>query len=347
MAVDCGILPASFMARRIPPRQLTAPLVALLSATAVHASPRIDIPGDCGSAEEYQAGLRTRLGAEAPELLEALSVKISPNDKGYSLDVNLGNSTRHIEDQDCRALFRAATVVAVALWESPKRTPSPDRDSEPSLLESPASPSPDASGVVEGGAPASHSGILPPPLPVKVIGANSPPPQRVPAARWKALLQARAGVVAGLVPEEGIQFGLEPKIRVGAFDFGVGASYVLPRLQLDPDQYGVRVQAIGFSAAAGWYPHPLVGLHGGLAGYLLIGQGKGAKRTQTDYASAFGPQIGIQVRALRYGHWWLLLGADAQLELVRPRFEIRAYREVFRPSGVNGSFYLGLGFAFD
>lgn len=325
-------------------------ILAILGTTSAHALPHFEIPSGCGTVDEYQAGMRARLGAEASELLEALTVKISPKDSGYRLEVRLGTSTRHIEDQDCRALVRAATVVAIALWESPKRTPHAGMDplgGPSSGSESPPH-DPESTAFESGSSNGPSRGALPPPLPAYVPEAT-PGATRNPnlANSWSVALEAHAGPVAGLVPGVSGLFELKPSLRFGSLEVGVSASYVMPREQVDTESYGVRVSAFGIAPTLTWSPHPRVGMQGGAAVFLLTGTGRGSERDQTDHAWAFGPQVGIRAKVLQYRRAWIALGGMAQLELVRPRFEIRAYGEVFRPFWANGSVHLGVGFAFD
>lgn len=336
--------------RRSPPRQLESTLVALLALVApAQAAPTLSIPSECGSIEEYQAGIHARLGGEAEALLDALSIRMVRQDRGYGLEVRLRGATRHIEDEDCRALFRAATVVAIALWESPKTSSeavaAPDSDSN---HEGSAVPPPEAgSGDVAPEAPL-PAVVLPRPLPASVPEVKSTAlTPTTKSAPWSLSVDGRAGLVAGLVPEAGLLLGLEPSLRHGAFDFGVGLDYVAAREQLDATRRGVKVHAWGFSFRWGWRPHRLLDLYAAAYGSLLTGTGKGSKRTLTDHAWALGPRLGIRVRPISYRGISLFLGADGQLEVIRPRFEIQGYREVFRPYWLNGTIHTGVGCVFD
>lgn len=323
----------------------------MFGASTAHASGQIEIPNGCGTVDEYQAGIHARLGAEASELLEALSVKIAPRGAEYELDVRLGTSRRQIVDQDCRALLRAAIVVAVALWESPKRPPKVGADPVSGQQESsepPHEPSaPEGSDDTRPTLPNYSPAVLPPPLPAYVPEASAAGERNRSASRWSAAIEGRAGAVAGLVPSVGVMFELAPSLRYRSLEFGAAVNYVVPREQIDAAGYGVGVSAFGVAPGLTWYLHPRVGLHGGVAGYYLRGTGRGSERNQTDHAWTFGPQVGISARVLEYRQAWIALGGVALLELNRPRFEIRAYGEVFRPFWATGSVHLGVGFAFD
>jgi hypothetical protein len=329
-------------------------VLGILGTTTAHALPQFEIPSDCGTIEEYRTGIRARLGAEATALLQALSVRIAKNDNGYRLDVRLHASTRHIEDQDCRALLRAATVIAIALWESPESAPnkatdpaSARTDTHDPQLHDPASESFDSASAH----PASSQAVLPPPLPALVPEAtqSAESAARDPSApkSWRIGLEGRAGAIAGLVPGVSAILGLEPSLRYGSLGFGVGLDYVFPREEVDPGGYGVRVSAFRVAPTVTWSLRPRVGLQVGVAGSFLTGTGRGSERDQTDHAWTLGPQVGIQVKVLKYRGAWIALGGMTQLELIRPRFEIRAYGEVFRPFWVNGSVNLSMGVAFD
>ena len=98
-------------ARRVAAAALFA--LGFAWSPAVFAAPSATLPPGCGTAEEFEREVRQRLGRETA--LPTTSLEIVPEGSAFRLRMSVGAEQRELEDTDCRQLFRAAVVVAVAV----------------------------------------------------------------------------------------------------------------------------------------------------------------------------------------------------------------------------------------
>jgi hypothetical protein len=105
------------------------------------------------------------------------------------------------------------------------------------------------------------------------------------------------------------------------------------------------VEVGGFRAAlAGvWLPFELVEARLGGSVYRLNGSGVGSFGHRSDGAWSGGLMAGILVAPLRHGRLWAGAALEGEWLLVRSRFEILNYREVFRVSQLSAAGLLKLG----
>lgn len=310
----------------------------MLGAATSSAAPVVYSSASCGSAATFEAELRKRLDETTLAGLPPTELSITRVDPDYLLRLRVGADEREIVDASCEDLFHAAVVVVASLAETRESSLSPSTAPAGTPAQ-PGKPAPSPStpaGQALPRAPAS-------PLPRRV------PPARVDAgpsasASWGAELAVGASV--GVLPETALAVKGEASATWN--DFGVAASIrFLPSVtSRDEAGRGVQADAWGAHVAAQALPlSPLI-LQAGAAAYRLSGVGVGSLVKSTDAVWAFGPVIGMKLLPLRMKSSWISVGIEAQLELLRPRFEILGYGEVFRAPPILISGFVGLGHHF-
>src|SRR5688500_11690765 len=103
---------------------------ALLASVPSWAAASLRVPAECGSEAEFERETRARLDREVPALPTVVAIERTGD--GYLLRMRVGDELRQLRDHDCRELFRAAVVVAVATAMSQSRPPGqPKRGAPP------------------------------------------------------------------------------------------------------------------------------------------------------------------------------------------------------------------------
>lgn len=282
---------------------------------AAPAAPRVVVPADCGTAEEFEAELRRRFEREV--YLPSIALTITPAPAAeparYHLHLSVAQETRELEDSDCRALFRAAVVVTATIV----------------LSESEAEPS------------------APPPAPVAAPPPAPPAPSSVeaPEARRAFRLGGSlgAGVSVGLVPQAAPAFTLEGRaLFAPGFGFGLAGHYVTEESYEDDAGRGVTVDAWGGRAFGLYQPIPylLTGLGASASKLNGTGQGSGGR---SDSAWAAGPTAGLWFVPLPRLPVWLAVGGELYWNVLRPVFAFDNYGEIFSSSRFTASLFLSVG----
>lgn len=312
----------------------------LLGAATSTAAPLVYSPSSCGSAATFESELRKRLDEATRAGLPPTELSITRVEQSYLLRLRVGADEREIIDASCEDLFHAAVVVVASLAETRESSASPSSASAgtPGQSSTPApsaSPSPPRQALPR--VPAS-------PLPPRVPPANADAAYSAIAPRWGAELAVGASV--GVLPEPAL--ALKGEVSATWNDFGVAASIrFLPSVtSRDEAQRGVRADAWGAHVGAQVQPLDALLLQAGAAGYRLSGVGVGSLVRSSDAVWGFGPVIGAKLLPLRLKSSWVSLGLEGQLELLRPRFEILGYGEVFRAPQFLLSGSVGLGHRF-
>lgn len=232
--------------------------------------------------------------------------------------MSVGDEERELYGEDCRELFRAAVVVAVAVAIS---------DAEPGAK--PAAREPRSR-------PASRER--------RSIGAGDSSASSLTAndSTLRGFVELGGGVTAGVVP------GIVPSLALGAklfahrFGVALGARYVTEGSSRDRSGRGVEVSALAAELSALFQPLPVLETRVGLLALRSSGTGLGSPAAQTGEAWAVGWLVGVAVFPVQRGRF--SAGAAAELEghLIRSRFEILNYREVFQTPALGGSASLRL-----
>ena len=284
---------------------LTLAAFAVMAARAepAQASMVAEIPPDCGTTDELSRELQARLGAEVS--LDATRVVLEPEVGGYRLTVEVGGKRRELHDPSCRELLRAAVVIAVALLEPPK----------------PAGPAPPTPAGTA--SPARESNSLHSPLHF-AIGLG-------------------AGLHAGTTPKPTLLLDLDGQLKWTHWGMAAGFRFLLPNSERDAANRGVEVSGLGGYVAGLWQPWPRVQARVGVVGYRLEGAGLGSVQQASDVAWELAPTVGARFVPFERPPFWTSLGAEGQLNLLRARFEITNYAQVFQVAPVSGTLFAHAG----
>jgi hypothetical protein len=274
------------------------------------AEPKATLPSDCGTAEEFEGEVRRRLskGISLPDT----SLEIVPEGAVYRLRMSVGGEQRELEDADCRQLFRAAVVVAVAVTLSQRERP----PSETRRAPAPTAPTPKAE--------------------------DPAPPRR--ASNLEVALALGGGFNLGLLPEIALALELQGKsVFYDRFGVALSARYLFPRsAEKDSQGRGLTASAAG-AQLLGVY-RPLAYMEAGLGGsvYRLSGEGEGVGQ-RSDTAWGGGPNMALSFLPLPSGPLWLALGTELQWNVIRPTFEFASHGPIFTSSRFDFSVFLRLG----
>jgi hypothetical protein len=302
--------------------------------------------------------VRRRLGSDIEPL--PTSLRIEPEAGGYLLRMQVGSEQRELRDPSCRELFRAAVVVAatIALSEARRRNPALGGEAAPASEASPAAQpqSPTTAPKVSATKPATQ----PEPIAQPARTARPTPPA-APTRTGEVVLESApearsstpssvglsfalgAGAFAGVTPALAPRFDLEARLTVTQFGVVAGGCWFPPSSDTDGAGRGVEVSGFRGALAAVWVPVELVEARLGGSVYRLDGTGLGSFGHRSDGAWSGGLMAGILVAPLRHGRLWAGAGLEGEWLLVRSRFEILNYGEVFRVSSVSAAGLLKLG----
>ncbi len=301
----------------------------LLDASAAEAGDSVKIPPDCGTEEEFSRELERLLGAQVAGA-HPLSLVITPRDAAgaYTLRLQLRNETRELRDDDCRALFRSAVVIAAASVRPDLAEVPPATIAEPPPAPSGTAPAHDqvsgrrpSAGLPDKVAPPAQASRNP----IRVDGGASGSD----TSEWRASLHGGAGVMVGLLP------GLAPMLELGGTTthgrWGVsGAVHYLPQTRSEKDERGVELWALGGPVAIVFEPREWLRFSAGIAVYWLEGAGFGAWQNLTDHAWCVAPMVEATFIALHTLDLRVELSLQGYRSIVRPRFEIGGFGEIYR-----------------
>ena len=313
----------------------------LLTSSRVFAAGHFSAPPGCANRPEFERAIRERVGSEGAALLNASDLDISAQpDGGYRLLVRVNEDSRILQDPNCEALFRAAIVIAVALWDTPSR---------PSLPETPVSATPEPNGPqsLPQSRPATAVATVMAPSGVSGPWGQVEPhlaPNHPRARDW--FLGVESGLTLGLQPSPGLLLGLRGALETSRIGLDISLRGFVPNERRDASQRGVEVSAAGLRVAGSVMPITQLALEFGVAGYGLYGRGLGSRSDTSDVVVCFGPLMGVRLVPWRTDWLELSLGAEAQLVMNRPHFEVLEYGRVFEVSRVLGSGYLSAGTRF-
>jgi len=299
-----------------------------------------EVPEPCGTREQFETSIRNRVGdAEAEAILASLSLWIREQPDAFTLTMQIGAETRSLQDRDCKQLFRAAVVVAIALWEAPQRSSTPSSASD--------LPAPVAPRVQDTPKPEAALALQVPS--VRILGpvglVQIDPKVREP--RTRVPLGTEFGVSTGLQPKPGLLLGIRGGLELGSLGFWASLRWYPSRGDRDVNNRGVEVTAFGVRAVGAYRLAESIGVELGVSVHGLRGTGLGSNQTASALVWTVGPVMGLWATPVRWGSAFLAAGAEAHLALLRPRFEITDYRQVFRLGAVGGATFLVAGYRFE
>lgn len=345
--------------RRASSRRWLGGVLAACSmlASVVHARAAVEVPLGCGSEVEFSGEVRRRLGSDIEPLPTSLTIE--PEAGGYVLRMQVGSEQRELRDPGCRELFRAAVVVAATIALSEARRKNPALGGEAALAPeaSPAAPSPAATTAPSAAAPsaaapkpAAPAKRTAQPMPTVAPTRTSevvlePAPEPRSTQPWPVGLSFAlgAGAFAGVTPTLAPRFDLEARLTVTQFGVVAGGCWFPPSSETDGAGRGVEVSGFRAAVAAVWLPVELLEVRLGGSVYRLSGTGVGSFGHRSDGAWSGGLMAGILFAPLRHGRLWAGAALEGEWLLVRSRFEILNYGDVFRVSSASAAGLLKLG----
>jgi hypothetical protein len=287
---------------------------ALLTSVPSWAAASLRVPAECGSEAEFESETRARLDREVPALPTVVAIERTGD--GYLLRMRVGEEVRELRDLDCRELFRAAVVVAVATAMSqPRPSGRPKR------------------------------GATPKPDPAEPERAATADRDRA-GSRLTGSLAIGVGAHSGHSPDLVPLVELEAKLSASQFGGALGLRYLAPGSTLDGAGRGVEIEGAGLQLSGLYAPTPLFEARLGVGAFRLSGSGLGSPGDRSDSAWSGGPIAGVSVFPLRRGRVWVAGALEGEWHLVRPAFQILNYGEVFRVSRFGGSALARLGIRF-
>lgn len=283
---------------RVRGRTLLPFVLALALAATASAQLRFSLPEGCGSELEFRAQLERLLDGRARITLPASLVIDAPDASGeHTLRLELGGRTRVLRDRDCPTLLRTAVVItAAAARELPPAAPAePELEPEPVPVEIPEVPPDDASAR---------------------------------ALAWA--VHAGAGVASGVVPGPGLVVVAGARLEPTPLGAALSLRYALPQLErrggraVDVDSIGVRGEAL-------YRLLPVLQLALGVDADWLHGTGApGVSGRQSSSVWRIAPTLGLSAIPWPDAQPRLELGLSAQVALVRPRFIVEGFGDVYR-----------------
>ncbi len=310
-------------------------------AECVRAQPLFQIPEECGSEAEFRKELERLLGAAAPEALPSqLVIARSVADPSqYTLRLQLSGEIREIEDPDCRTLLRSAVVIAAAAGraQSPPAAASPPPAAlgppPADFAESPppAAPAPPSAELAESPPPAA-----PAPPSSRTEAPRPAPPFAVEGPAVHAL-SAGLGVSSGVLPGPSAALELGASVEPAPWGLAVSFRY-WPEKSITSEGRGLSVSAFGGRVAGLLSLSAPVQLTLGVDVNRLSGSGaESVSRRGSDTAWQIAPSMGFAAIPWSVGHLRLELGLLGHVSLVRPRFLVIGYGDVYEVPEFGGS----------
>lgn len=257
-----------------------------------------------------ECGSRAAFEAELEQRLgsdapvDTVHVSITPSAERFHLRVQIGNELRELDDENCQELFRASVVVAVAMLLHDEPPPAAPATSAPA-----AAPKHRAAG--EGPAFALAGG---------------------------------GGVTVGTLPPPVLTLELESQLLWRSWGVGLGLRYLAPGQTMNAPKPGVELQGAGAGVTGIFRPGRAWQARLGFAAQRLFGTGLRVAQPMSGAAWAGGPTLGLSFVPYEARPFWLGLGAEGQLNLLRGNFEIVHYSaSVYEVRWLSGSAFVRLG----
>lgn len=307
-------------------RALLIGLVGLWHVPA-RAQDVLDIPSSCGSASELTREIDALRASSAASYAERPEVRLAPQGDAYVLQIALPDGTRTLRDPDCRALFRAAIVIAALGHER----------SADALLETTPAPA-----ELAPTAPASAVAVLAaPPTPVADPAVQRPQSQQTtrekapvraaaprprPAAHAHAFGQVEAAY--GAVPAWSAALAAGASFGRGLWAARAWFGYLTPRTHEQADQ-AVRIQALQLAASFELVPLKWLRIGLGVDLFLLRGQGVGVPSASVDWTAQPAPHLALRASVWTRGKFSLQLTGRALWSPQPSRFRLSDGSELY------------------
>lgn len=320
-----------------------------MGSSRATAQSRIQVPDGCGSELEFRNEVERLTGSPAAEAaLSSLRIDALPGEgTGYELRLVVGDEVRVLSDPQCRILWRSAVVIVAA---AAKGEPGAEPSEPPEL---PVSPDPPSSSPAEPPPPPRRaSPDLPSPSPAQPPRpAGAAPPARVeapervsrPARRASATVLAEPalgvfrpglalgiGVSGGVLPDLGSVLDASARAEVLPWAFDVSVRY-WPRRSETREGRGVDISALGVRIAGLYRVASALNLIAGIEVNRLVGEGtEGVSGRNTDAVWHWAPTLGFSLITWDISDLRLEIGAAGRLSVLRPRFVVTGFGDVYR-----------------
>jgi hypothetical protein len=279
-----------------------AGFTALLVSFSINVAPAwasdggaaFELPEACGTEHEFRVELERLAGVHAAQAYP-LKLAISASAAGnYRLFLDMRGEVRELEHTDCRTLFRSAVVIAAA---SVKPASEPARaqqkDPLPRPEATPVRPKLDES-ILRGGA---------------AVGT---------------------GVAFGVLPGAAAVFELRGSLESRFWGISLSGKF-LPEKHASEEGRGVDVTAVGGRIAGVVRPIDPLLLSAGMDAEWLEGVGDaGVSDRQTDSAWALAPSLELAFIPFEIQHLRFEVAAQGRVALLRPRFVVTGFRDLYQ-----------------
>lgn len=299
------------------------------------AAQSFQIPAGCGSELEFRRQLAELVGEQVGAALPVELRIEGPDARGvHLLRVRFGAEQRQLEDVDCPTLLRSAAVIVAA-----QSKPSPSAPTPTPAPSSPVSPVVAPPAATTAAPVASATGSRPrtavgPSAPAAPRRSAEPDALAKPASRTRPspasyALAVGAGVTDGVVPGAGLALELRASREPRPLGWAVAARY-WPRETGSRQGRQVEVSATGGRAAGLIRLAPEVQLAAGLEVNRLSGTGSGTVSGRAaDSAWQVAPTLELAAIPWNVGSLRLEVGVSGRLSVVRPRFVITGFGDVY------------------
>jgi hypothetical protein len=295
---------------------LSCGLAWFCAPVLAHAADVLEIPESCGSASELTREVSLlRADSLRPDAARP-EVQLRQQGDEFVLQVVLPQGTRTLRDTDCRALFRAAIVIAALGHESSAEGVLAQSSAEAVLEQSSAEAVQRAPEPVPAASAPSPAQVLaaPPRAPASALPERTrdkPPParRRTPPGPARAYVSLQAELAYGVVPALSAALSAGLSWQRGLWGTRLVLGYLTPRTAEDGDQ-GVRIQALNASLSAEVIPLSWLHVALGLDLFVLSGRGVGVRNSRTDWTAQPAPHLGL--RALVWQRDWFGLSLTSR-----------------------------------
>jgi hypothetical protein len=313
-------------------------LVLACGVTPCHAHDLLDIPPSCGSESELVREIEALRRDAAPNSAPRPDVQLAREADGYVLHITLPDGARSLRDRDCRALFRAAIVIA-ALGHEPDAALAAERSAAQSP---PAAPSAVPAELPSAPpAPAAASSTQANAAVAKPVAARSKRPAPPPATHVDAFAQVEAAY--GTVPAWSAALAAGASVRRGLWGGRIWFGYLTPRTHAEADQ-AVRVQGLDLALSLELAPLSRLSLGLGADLFFLRGQGVDVANPSVDWTVQPALHLALRGRVWTTGRFGLELTGRALWSPQPSSFTLRGGGDLYTTEEL--AFQLGLGGSF-
>lgn len=294
----------------------------LLVRSVSAAQLRFEVPEHCGDAASFLRDLDELVG-DPERALRPSALRITGAEEGYRLRLEVGGEVRELVDADCRTLLRSAVVITAAAG---RMAPSAGEAAA-------ASPAPAESPAKRRAAGAGAASVSRP-------NAAAPEARQLagePIAPALFSVGLGLGVSSGVLPGTGpvleARAGLEPR----PFGLAINARY-WPGAGAEREGRNVHITALGASVAGQFRLGTAFHLGIGLEVDRLTGSGQeGVSGRSSDAAWRVAPTLDLDIIPWSIEDLRIEFGFGAQLALLRPRFIVTGFGDVYATPRLAGA----------